>query len=96
VKGKTRIGDDVVASRKTSFFQPFDQKHLGILPAQIEALVKDNLALLETYIHSSSLKALMNNQDGGLLRQKKFFALGMLVLWFQEVLSLKTKGALLE
>lgn len=92
VRSRVRVGDEIVAGRKTSFFQPFDRRTSAGLPNAMREIVHGKREFLSRYVSTQALDEVLESSDPGLLAQKRLFALGMLVLWEERVWRGRSEG----
>jgi asparagine synthase (glutamine-hydrolysing) len=89
--GRTRIGDEVVKGKKSSFFQPFSRELIGSLPNEIADFLKTKKSFLSQFLQEEALSEATDPNGNGLLSQKRLFALGALGLWEDRIWKLQHK-----
>lgn len=92
IKSKVRLPQEIVRSRKSSFFQPFDRTTTSTLAEDLADTIRSEKDFLESFVRGPVLADVLSSRDTGLLAQKRLFALGTLALWNSKVRTSHSKG----
>ena len=89
MRAQNGVPEIFINSRKTSFFQPINNRENSEFLDSLISLLNDEKSLLTGIIKLKTFEGLNRFEQGQLLTQKRIFVLAALIFWFKEVWSLK-------